>query len=82
MLNSIGITETIEQTTINGCLSIYNFVLAIGASFLVEKVGRRKLFIASTSGMFLAFILWTTFAACKFFPWIYARAAMSRRLTA
>jgi MFS family permease len=65
VLNSIGITSTIEQTTINGCLSIYNFLVAIGASFLVDRVGRRKLFIASTSGMFLAFILWTTFAARK-----------------
>ncbi|KAL1837584.1 hypothetical protein VTJ49DRAFT_3625 [Mycothermus thermophilus] len=63
VLNSIGITETVEQTTINGCLSIYNFLVAIGASFLVDRVGRRKLFIASTSGMLLAFILWTTFAA-------------------
>ncbi|KEZ40516.1 hypothetical protein SAPIO_CDS8418 [Scedosporium apiospermum] len=63
VLNSIGITKTIEQTTINGCLSIYNFVLAVGASFFVERVGRRKLFLISTTGMFLAFILWTTFAA-------------------
>jgi len=75
VLNSIGITKTIEQTTINGCLSIYNFVLAVGASFFVEKVGRRKLFLVSTSGMFLAFILWTTFAACKSF------AARDTRIT-
>jgi MFS family permease len=68
VLNSVGITETVEQTTINGCLSIYNFVVAIGASFLVDRVGRRKLFIASTSGMLLAFILWTTFAARKSEP--------------
>lgn len=66
MLNSVGITETIEQTTINGCLAIYNFLVAIGASFLVERVGRRKLFIFSTAGMFVAFILWTTFAACEY----------------
>ncbi|RBA18211.1 hypothetical protein FPRO05_10506 [Fusarium proliferatum] len=63
VLNSIGITKTIEQTTVNGCLSIYNFVLALGASFLVDRIGRRKLFIISTAGMFFAFILWTTFAA-------------------
>ncbi|KAH6695623.1 hypothetical protein F5X68DRAFT_272897 [Plectosphaerella plurivora] len=63
VLNSIGITKTIQQTTINGCLAIYNFLVAIGASFLVERVGRRKLFIFSTAGMFVAFILWTAFAA-------------------
>jgi MFS family permease len=66
VLNSIGITKTIEQTTVNGCLSIYNFVLALGASFLVDRIGRRKLFIISTAGMFFAFILWTTFAACEY----------------
>ncbi|KAL4783839.1 general substrate transporter [Aspergillus varians] len=63
VLLSIGITSTVTQTTINGCLAIYNFVIAIGASFFVEKVGRRKLFIISTSGMFVAFTLWTAFAA-------------------
>ncbi|KAJ4260973.1 hypothetical protein NW757_001362 [Fusarium falciforme] len=63
VLLSIGITNTTTQVTINGCLSIYNFVLASIAALFVERVGRRKLFIASTAGMFLAFILWTTFAA-------------------
>lgn len=36
------------------------------ASLLVEKVGRRRLFLISTTGMLVAFILWTSFAACKF----------------
>jgi MFS family permease len=66
VLLSIGITSVATQTTINGCLAIYNFVIAVGASFFVEKIGRRKLFIISTAGMFFAFILWTTFAACKY----------------
>ncbi|KAL4860603.1 general substrate transporter [Aspergillus spectabilis] len=63
VLLSTGITSTATQTTINGCLAIYNFVIAIIASLFVEKVGRRKLFLISTAGMFVAFILWTTFAA-------------------
>lgn len=37
----------------------------MAASLLVEKIGRRKLFLISTSGMFIAFILWTIFAACE-----------------
>ncbi|CAM1500635.1 Fc.00g097970.m01.CDS01 [Cosmosporella sp. VM-42] len=63
VLLSIGITNTTTQVTINGCLSIYNFVVASAAALFVEGVGRRRLFIISTAGMFLAFILWTTFAA-------------------
>ncbi|OCK79551.1 general substrate transporter [Lepidopterella palustris CBS 459.81] len=65
VLVSIGITSTATQTTINGCLSIYNFVVAVGASLFVERIGRRPLFIISTAGMLTAFILWTTFAARK-----------------
>jgi sugar porter (SP) family MFS transporter len=63
VLNSIGITSTATKTTINGCLAIYNFLLATIASFFVERIGRRPLFIISTAGMLIAFILWTTFAA-------------------
>jgi sugar porter (SP) family MFS transporter len=63
VLNSIGITSTTTKTTINGCLAIYNFLLATIASFFVERIGRRPLFIISTTGMLIAFILWTTFAA-------------------
>jgi sugar porter (SP) family MFS transporter len=63
VLVSIGITSTTTQTVINGCLSIYNFILAITASLLVDRVGRRPLFIISTAGMLTAFILWTAFAA-------------------
>lgn len=63
VLVSIGITSVATQTTINGCLSIYNFVVATGASVFVERIGRRKLFIISTAGMFIAFVLWTSFAA-------------------
>jgi sugar porter (SP) family MFS transporter len=63
VLLSIGITSTATQTTINGCLSIYNFVVAVIASLFVDRVGRRPLFIVSTAAMFIAFILWTAFAA-------------------
>ncbi|OCK97385.1 general substrate transporter [Cenococcum geophilum 1.58] len=65
VLVSIGITSTATQTTINGCLSVYNFVVAVGASLFIERIGRRPLFIISTVGMLTAFILWTAFAARK-----------------
>ncbi|RTE71131.1 hypothetical protein BHE90_014457 [Fusarium euwallaceae] len=38
VLLSIGITNTTTQVTINGCLSIYNFVLASIAALFVERV--------------------------------------------
>lgn len=51
------------QNLINGCLQIFNLITAVGACFLVEKVGRRKLFLISTSGMLVTFIVWTICSA-------------------
>ncbi|CAE6532622.1 unnamed protein product, partial [Rhizoctonia solani] len=56
VLNGIGITKTDDQTLINGVLSIYNFIIAIVASMNVENAGRRRLFLASNSGMASAYL--------------------------
>jgi hypothetical protein len=39
---------------------VFNFAVAVGASFLVDYMGRRTLFIISNSGMLFAFICWST----------------------
>lgn len=39
---------------------VFNFAVAVGASFLVDYMGRRTLFIISNAGMLFAFILWST----------------------
>jgi sugar porter (SP) family MFS transporter len=51
VLRTVGITSSFKQQGINGGLQIYNWVLASGASLLAEKVGRRRLFLTSTSTM-------------------------------
>ncbi|KAI0032687.1 hexose transporter [Vararia minispora EC-137] len=61
VMNAIGITDPTTQLLINGILNIYNFFIAIGAGLLVDKVGRRKLFITSTLGMVL---FWTCQTIC------------------
>ncbi|OJJ71233.1 hypothetical protein ASPBRDRAFT_66226 [Aspergillus brasiliensis CBS 101740] len=59
ILKSVGITRTRDQLLIAACLQVWNVVFAaIGAS-LVEKVGRRVLFMTSASIMLTAFILIT-----------------------
>jgi sugar porter (SP) family MFS transporter len=63
VLTGIGIKSVTAQTTINGCLSIYNFIISFIASMHVDRIGRRPLFIISTATMLVAFILWTAFAA-------------------
>uniref|UniRef100_A0A8H7Y6V0 Major facilitator superfamily (MFS) profile domain-containing protein n=1 Tax=Psilocybe cubensis TaxID=181762 RepID=A0A8H7Y6V0_PSICU len=58
---SIGITDNSTQLLINGILNIWNFIIAIGAGFLCERVGRRRLFMTSTIGML---IFWTLQSVC------------------
>ncbi|KAI0746168.1 general substrate transporter [Earliella scabrosa] len=59
IFDSIGITDPTTQLLINGILNIYNFIIAIIAGLICDKVGRRPLFIASTIGMFVFWVLQT-----------------------
>lgn len=44
---------------INGCLQIWNLILAAGAAFTVDRFGRRNLFLSSCAGMLLSYIIVT-----------------------
>ena len=43
----------------NGGLQIWSFLVAVGFSQLVDRVGRRKLFLIAAVGMLLSFSVWT-----------------------
>ena len=60
ILNSVGITTSYDQSVINGGLQIWSFLVAIVfSSFLVDKLGRRKLFLIAGVGMLISFAVWT-----------------------
>ncbi|KAJ7601775.1 general substrate transporter [Mycena polygramma] len=59
VLEGVGINGTRTKATINAGLQVFNFVVAVAASFLVDYMGRRTLFLISNTGMLFAFILWT-----------------------
>ena len=59
VFDTIGITDPTIQLLINGILQIWNLGIAMSASFLVERVGRRTLFLTSCVGMLLFFTLQT-----------------------
>jgi sugar porter (SP) family MFS transporter len=59
VLGNIGITSSKTQLEINGILQICNFLVALGMCFMVDRIGRRKLFITATAGMMCSFIVWT-----------------------
>ncbi|KAJ8081528.1 hypothetical protein PM082_007373 [Marasmius tenuissimus] len=63
ILDQIGITDKTIQLLINGILAIWNLFWALLASFMVEKAGRRLLFLTSAAGMLVFYIAQTiTFA--------------------
>ncbi|KAK7539493.1 general substrate transporter [Phyllosticta citribraziliensis] len=63
VLDTIGITNSFDQTLINGLLQIFNFIAALSAAFLVDRLGRRPLFIWSGIGMLISYIVWTACSA-------------------
>lgn len=63
VLNTVGITDTFDQTLINGLLQIFNFIAGLSAAFLVDRLGRRTLFLWSGVGMLVSYIVWTACSA-------------------
>ncbi|KAL3496582.1 general substrate transporter [Aspergillus germanicus] len=63
ILDTVGIEDSDRQTLINGILQIYNWFVAIGGSLLVDRVGRRRLWLFAVGGMLMSFIIWTTCSA-------------------
>jgi MFS family permease len=60
---SIGITDADTQLGINGGLTILALIVSVSCALLVDRVGRRPLFITATASMCIVFILWTICAA-------------------
>jgi len=63
VFDTIGITNETIQLLITGLLAIWNLTWAIGISFIVDKAGRRTLFLTSCAGMLLFFSLQTACSA-------------------
>ncbi|KAG1886978.1 hypothetical protein F4604DRAFT_1225062 [Suillus subluteus] len=63
VLDGIGITTTQTKAEINGGLQIFNLASALLGTMLVDKLGRRKLFLISNIGMLIVFSMWTTTTA-------------------
>jgi len=58
VLEGIDIKDTRTKAMISGCLQIWNLAAAIMGALLVDKLGRRTLFIASNAGMLMTLPLW------------------------
>ncbi|KIW36717.1 uncharacterized protein PV06_11016 [Exophiala oligosperma] len=58
VLDSIDVTSSFTKTLISGILQIFNFFAAMLGSLMVDRVGRRKLWLYSTIGMLVSYIVY------------------------
>ncbi|KAI9172730.1 putative MFS hexose transporter [Paramyrothecium foliicola] len=63
ILDQIGMTTSKEKTLLNGLVNIMQWLVAVSAAFIIPRLGRRTIFLASTLGMTLSFIVWTALTA-------------------
>lgn len=59
ILSSVGITSSTQQAGLNGGMQIWSWLLAVCGAMLVERLGRRTLWLLSTSGLLSTFIVVT-----------------------
>lgn len=63
VLDGIGITSEFDKNLFNGILQIYNLGTAYLGALVVERAGRRVLFLTSTAGMCITYAIWTACSA-------------------
>lgn len=63
VLDSIGYTAESTQTLVNGLLQIWGLITSVFFALLVNKFGRRPLFLTSTIAMLITFMIWTALEA-------------------
>ncbi|CAL1716242.1 unnamed protein product [Somion occarium] len=59
VLEGVGISDTGTKAAINGGLQVWNLLAAMTGALLVDRLGRRTLFIISNVGMLIDFGAWT-----------------------
>ncbi|WWD20487.1 hypothetical protein CI109_104963 [Kwoniella shandongensis] len=57
VLKTVGVSKPAQTTGVNGGLAIWNWFISMAGAGLVERFGRRPLFLTSIIGMFCSFVL-------------------------
>jgi hypothetical protein len=63
LYTSAGVSESTPQLGLAAGQTCLALIVSISMALLVDKVGRRPMFLASTGGMFGTFIFWTLCSA-------------------
>ncbi|KAK5995333.1 Lactose permease-like protein [Cladobotryum mycophilum] len=59
VLKTTGITSHKEITLVNGMITIWQYVIALAVTALINKLKRRTFFVVGSGGVFVTFIAWT-----------------------
>ncbi|GLA36724.1 hypothetical protein AnigIFM63309_003048 [Aspergillus niger] len=59
ILDSVGVTSVRDQTLISACLQMWDLIFAALGAFLIDRLGRRPLFLASAVIMFVSYVMVT-----------------------
>jgi sugar porter (SP) family MFS transporter len=63
VLEQVGYSTSKQKTLINGIIYIFCWVVSVVAALLAPRIKRRSLFLFSTAGMLVSFIIWTALSA-------------------
>ncbi|KAH8649241.1 general substrate transporter [Xylariales sp. PMI_506] len=63
VLDTVGVTDSITQAKFNGGLTIWCWLVSLVSAFLVDRIGRRTLFMFAAVGMLISFTVWTACSA-------------------
>ncbi|KAI8670229.1 putative MFS hexose transporter [Fusarium keratoplasticum] len=63
ILDQVGTTTSKDKTLINGLVNIWQWVCAVTAALVIPRVGRRTIFLTTTTGNTVTFIIWTALTA-------------------
>ncbi|KAG0645757.1 Lactose permease [Hyphodiscus hymeniophilus] len=60
---STGIKDQNQKIPLNGGQTLLSLIVSVSCAFLIDRVGRRPLFLIATAGMCCMFLAWTVTAA-------------------
>ncbi|KAL5336182.1 putative MFS hexose transporter [Aspergillus crustosus] len=63
ILDQVGFGTAKDRTLINGLVNIVSWIAGVTAALFIPHIRRRMLFLWSTTGMLITFIVWTTLSA-------------------
>jgi MFS family permease len=59
LYDTAGVTDSNAKLGLGGGNTVLSLIVSVTMAMLVDKVGRRPMFLAATGGMFGTFIFWT-----------------------